>query len=93
MVVWALTLFLIAGCNSTKPATLVQGDWKQITATIIAKTGDGLSAPFTKKLPSGTPVTILDDNPSEPTVKVRIEQGEFKCQEATVARNAIHMAE
>jgi hypothetical protein len=44
-------------------------------------------------LPSGTIVTILDENSPGSTVKIRIEQGEFKGQEAIVARNAIRRTE
>ena len=38
-------------------------------------------------------VTILNENPSESTVKIRIEQGEFKGKEALANRNAIRIAE
>jgi hypothetical protein len=89
----ALAMLLIMGCNSLKPATLCQGDKTQIKVTIAAKTGDNLAAPFVQMVPSGTRVTILDDSSSETTARVRIEQGEFKGQEATVARNAIRIAE
>jgi hypothetical protein len=89
----ALALLLIAGCTGAKPATLCQGNKSQIRVTMAGKTGDNLAAPFMQALPSGTRVTILDDRSSESTVKIRIEQGEFKGQEANVARNAIRIAE
>jgi predicted RNA-binding protein with TRAM domain len=90
---WAIALLLLAGCGGSKSATLVQGDEKQITVRIIAKTGDGLDAPIEQKVRSGTVVTILDDSTSGSTVRVRIEQGDLKGQEATVARKAIRRPE
>ena len=89
----ALALLLIAGCTAAKPATLCQGNKSQIRVTMAGKTGDNRAAPFMQALPSGTRVTILDDRSSESTVKIRIEQGEFRGQEANVARNAIRIAE
>jgi hypothetical protein len=90
---WTLALLLMSGCNSTKTATLGQGDKPQIPVTIVTKTGGVFTPPFVHALPSGTPVTILDGNSSDSTVKIRIEQGEFKGHEATVDRNAIHLTE
>jgi hypothetical protein len=90
---WTLALLLIAGCNNSKPATLFQGDEKQIKVTIIARTGDGVAAPFVHTLPSGTLVTVLDDSSSDSMARIRIEQGEFKGQEATVARNSLRPTE
>jgi hypothetical protein len=89
----ALALILTVGCGSPKTATLFEGNKAQITVTIAAKTGDNLDAPFVQSVPSGTLVTILDENLPGSTVKIRIEQGAFKGQEATVARNAIRRAE
>jgi hypothetical protein len=88
-----LALLLTAGCTSSKPATLFQGDEPQIKVTILARTGDGVPTPFVQNLPAGTPVTILDGSSSDSTAKIRIEQGEFKGQEATVARNALRLTE
>jgi uncharacterized protein YgiM (DUF1202 family) len=88
-----LVTLLIAGCSSEKHATLFQAGEKQINVTIFAKTGDGLRSSFVQKLPSGTSVTILDDSSSQSFVKVRIETGEFKGQNATVDRNSIRRAE
>ena len=90
---WALILLLATGCSSEKHATLIQGDGKQITVTIAAKTGDGIEASVAEALPSGTSVTILDDSSSESFVKVRIDTGEFQGNVATVSRNAIRISE
>jgi hypothetical protein len=90
---WTLTLLLMGGCNSTKPATLFHGDEQQIKDTIMARTGDGVAASFVHALPSGTLITVLDDESSDSTAKIRIEQGEFKGQEATVARNSLRPTE
>jgi hypothetical protein len=89
----ALALILMVGCGTPKTATLFQEDKAQIKVTIAAKTGDSLDARFVQSVPSGTRVTILDDSSSETTIRVRIEQGEFKGQEATVARNALRLTE
>jgi hypothetical protein len=88
-----LALLLIAGCTAAKPATLCQGDEAQIRVTITGKTGDKLTAPFVQALPAGTCVTILNESQSESTVKIRIDQGEFKGQEANVARKAVRLKE
>jgi hypothetical protein len=90
---WTLALILIAGCNSAKPATLCQADGTQVKVTILGKTGDSIAAPFVQALPSGTGVTILNEGSSDSIVKIRIEQGEFKGQEATVARGSIRVAQ
>jgi hypothetical protein len=90
---WTLSLLLIAGCNGAKPATLCQADGAQIKVTILGKTGDNIVAPFVQALPSGTGVTILDEGSSDSTVKIRIEPGQFKGQEATVARGSIRTAQ
>jgi hypothetical protein len=90
---WSLALLLTAGCTAAAPATLCQGSEKQIKVMIRGKTGDNLATPFVQQLPAGTRVIILDDNSSEATIKIRIEQGEFQGQEATVDRNAIRRAE
>jgi hypothetical protein len=86
-------LLLIAGCTAATPATLFQGNEAQIRVTITGKSSDNFTARFVHALPSGTRVTILDESLSEATVKIRIEQGEFKGQEATVDRNAIRRNE
>jgi hypothetical protein len=91
--VWSVALLLTAGCTSATPATLCQGNEKQIKVMIRRKTGDPRAAPFVQQLPSGTRVIILDDGLSESSIKIRIEQGEFQGQEATVDRNAIRRAE
>jgi hypothetical protein len=90
---WTLALLLVAGCSNSKPATLVQGDKEQIQVTILAKTGDNLAAQFEQALPSGTPVSILDETQSKSTVKILIEAGEFKGKEAIAPRKAIRLAE
>jgi hypothetical protein len=91
--VWTLALLLIiAGCNSTKPATLVEGNKAQIPVTITGLPNN-FTACYMHALPSGTIVTILDENSPGSTVKFRIEQGEFKGQEAIVAGNAIRRTE
>jgi hypothetical protein len=91
--VWTIALLLTAGCSSSKPATLFQGDVAHIKVTISARTGEGAPAPFVHSLPSGTHVTVLDDSSSALTARIRIEQGEFKGQAATVARNALRLTE
>ncbi len=90
---WSLALLLSAGCTSATPATLCLGNEKHIKVMIRGKTGGSLATPFVHELPSGTRVIILNDTSSESTVKIRIEQGEFQGQEATVDRNAIRHAE
>jgi hypothetical protein len=89
---WTLALLLVAGCSSSKPATLVQGDKEQIQVEILTTTGDNIPTKFEHALPSGTPVSILDETPSKSTVKILIEAGEFKGREAIAPRNAIRLA-
>ena len=89
---WIMVLLLMAGCNSTKTATLCEGEKTQIQVTITGKPNNS-TARYIHALPSGTGVTILDENSDGPTVKIRIEQGEFKGHEATVGRSAIRLTE
>jgi hypothetical protein len=88
-----LAMLLIAGCNSSEPATLFREGETQIKVTVISKTGDNLPAPIECELPSGTHVSILDGTSSEPTVKIFINEGEHKGKEATARRDVIRRTE
>jgi hypothetical protein len=65
-----MLIAVIADCTRFTPATVFSQGQTEIKV----------------ELPAGTRVSILDDTPSKPTVKIRIEEGEFKGQEATAPR-------
>jgi hypothetical protein len=55
--------------------------------------GNNIPTQFEHALPSGTPVSILDEIPFKSTVEILIEAGEFKGRDAIAPRNAIRLAE